>query len=190
VHKPKSPDRTKFNPGVRGRYFVAVMPEQAGRFIAEELVAELRRTRPNATLTAIADEYGESERNLRRYLRGNPMPLGKGRRLAKRLADLHQASVELLERISLTHPKVAEAAEPLQNAKRAFQQGYAGLNAALVEHEEIIQADRFAAIRKLKRGTPEPLDQKYERTRLRYEQLRSSLALHEDVIRGGVAAVV
>lgn len=166
------------------------MPEQAGRFIAEELVAQLRRTRPNATLTAIADEYGESERNLRRYLRGNPMPLGKGRRLASRLRDLHRAFVALLEKISMTHARGAEAAEPLRNAKHAFLQGYAGLNAALLEHEEIVQADRLAAIRKLKRGTPEPLDQKYERTRLRYEQLRSSLARHEEVIRGGVAAVV
>ena len=189
MHKPEPPDRPKFNERARGQYFVAAIPEQTARFIVRELVAELRRSRPDATLTEIGGEYGESERSLRRYLNGNPMPLGKARRFAMRLRDLHFASVEKLERIARSHPRGGEAAEPLQNARHALERGYAGSTAALLEHEEIVQADRAAVICRLERGNAESEVQRYERTRLRYEQLRSSLVL-EGVIRGGVAAVV
>ncbi|MFY9317526.1 MAG: hypothetical protein WAO95_18460 [Burkholderiales bacterium] len=190
MHKPKSPDRPKFNERPRGKYFVAAIPEQTARFIARELVAELRRSRPDATLTEIGGEYGESERSFRRYLNGNAMPLGKARRFASRLRDLHFASVTKLERIARSHPRGHEAAEPLQSARRAFEHGYPALNTVLLEHEEIVQADRAAVKFRLDRNNAESEVQRHERTRLRYEQLRSALVLHEEVIRGGVAAVV
>lgn len=169
---------------------MAAIPEQTARFIVRELVAELRRSRPDATLTTIGGAYGESERSFRRYLNGNAMPLGKARRFASRLRDLHFAAVTKLERIARSHPRGREAAEPLQNARSAFERGYPALNAALLKHEEIIQADRAAVKFRLDRGNAESEVQRSERTRLRYEQLRSVLALHEEVIRGGVAAVV
>jgi hypothetical protein len=190
VHKPERPDRPKFNERARGKYFVAAIPEQTARFIVRELVAELRRSRPDATLTDIGGEYGESERSFRRYLNGNAMPLGKARRFAMRLRDLHFASVAKLERIARSHPRGHEAAEPLQSARRAFEHGYPALNAALLKHEEIVQADRVAVKFRLDRGNAESDVQRHERTGLRYEQLRSALALHEDAIRGGVASVV
>jgi len=124
------PDKIRL--GTRGPYVVAVMPEGTGKFILKELVAELRRSRSNATLTAIADEYGESERNFRRYLKGKRMPLAKARRFARRLKELHFATIAALERLSRSHPKGREAAEPLRQAANAFQEGYAALSAALV----------------------------------------------------------
>lgn len=188
--KPNTPDRPKFNAPNRGPYFVAAIPERTARFIAGELVAELRRSRPDATLIEIGGEYGESERSFRRYLNGNAMPLGKARRFASRLRDLHFASVATLERFSRSHPRGHEAAEPLRSARRAFERGYPALSAALLEHEEIIRGDRVAAKLKRDRGDAESEAHRYERTRLRSDYLHSALVLHEEVIRSGVANVV
>lgn len=190
MQKPEPPDRPKFNERTRGKYFVAAIPAPTARFIVRELVAELRRSRPDATLTEIGGEYGESERSFRRYLNGNPMPLGKARRFASRLRDLHFASVAKLERVARSHPRGHEAAEPLRSARRAFEHGYPAFNTALLKHEEIVQADRAAVKFRLDRANAESELQRRERTSLRHEQLRSALALHEEVIRGGVAAVV
>src|SRR6266851_4796719 len=119
------------------------MPEDSGSFIAKELVEELRRSRPALTLTQIAGEYGESERNFRRYLKGNPMPLGKGRRFARRLKDLHLAAVTRLDALAQPHPRLHEAAEMLAKARHAFDAAYAFLATALDDLEAAVHQTRL-----------------------------------------------
>lgn len=173
------PDKIRL--GTRGPYVVADMPEGTGSFIVEELVAELRRSRPKTTLTAIADEYGESERNFRRYLRGKPMPLGKARRFARRLRDLHFAALDLLERIAQSHPRGQEATETLRKASVAFQEGYAALNGALDEREDIVSSERAALVLKRTQPDAKHLAEQSERTRSRYERLNLELARSRNV---------
>jgi len=170
----KKPDKIRL--GTRGPYVVAVMPDGIGRFIVEELVAELRRARRRATLTAIADEYGESDRNFRRYLRGGPMPLGKGRRFARRLQDLHFALVAALERIAPSHSRGPEATELLRKTRDAFEEGYPALGAALNDCEDIVGSERAVLVLKRAQADAELLAQESERTRLRYERLKLQLA--------------
>lgn len=135
------PDKIRL--GTRGRYLTAAMPERTGRFIAEELVAELRRGRPKATLTTIAGEYGESERNFRRYLKGKSMPLGKGRRFARRLADLHIAAVIRLRALSALHPKQVQARQTLGEGLQAFNSAYTELQNALDEAALAVDQSRL-----------------------------------------------
>jgi hypothetical protein len=168
------PDKIRL--GTRRPYVVADMPEGTGRFIVEQLVAELRRSRPRTTLTAIAGEYGESERNFRRYLKGNPMPLGKGRRFARRLRDLHFAAVATLERLSRLHPRAHDAAEPLRQAKQAFEEGYKVLRSALDEREDILTSERAFLLLKRTQADAATLEQESERTRSRYDRMALELA--------------
>lgn len=176
VRKKESTDRQKFVSGSRGKYVVADMPEHSGRFLVEELVAEIRRTRPSATLVEIAGEYGESERNFRYYLKGNAMPLGKGRRFARRLRELHLAAVARLERRIQLHPRGDEAAELLRNARRAYEEGYETLAAALGERENIVTAERAALILKRTEVDTEVLAQEASRIRSRSVRLMLDLA--------------
>jgi len=157
------------------------MPEGTGTFILEELVAELRRTRPKATLTAIADEYGESERNFRRYLRGKRTPVAKARRFARRLKDLHFAAVAALERHSQSHSRAQEAAELLREAKNAYEDGYTSLSVALDDHDDIVKSERAALPLRRAQADTETLARESDRTRSRYEQLKLSLASSRNV---------
>lgn len=168
------PDKIRLR--ARGPYVVADMPEGAGSFVVEELVAELRRSRPKTTLTAISGEYGESERNFRRYLKGKPMPLAKGQRFARRLRDLHFSALAPLARLSQSHPRGREATEILQKARDAFQEGYAGLSGALEERGDILRAERAALVLKRTQPDAEDLAHHAERMRSRYERMILELA--------------
>jgi len=175
----KKPDKIRLR--TRGPYVVAVMPEGTGTFILEELVAELRRTHRKVTLTAIADEYGESERNFRRYLRGKRMPVAKARRFARRLKDLHFATLAALERLSESHSRGQDAAELIREAKNAYEDGYSGLSAALDEHDDIVRSERAALPLRRAQADAETLARESARTRSRYEQLKLPLASSRNV---------
>jgi hypothetical protein len=176
VQKKESTDRSKFVSRSRGKYVVADMREQSGKFLVEQLVAELRRSRPATTLAWIAAEYGESVANFRRYLRGKPMPLAKGRRFARRLRELHLATVERLERLSRSHPRGNEAAPLLVDARRAYEEGYEVFTAALDEREDIVRSERAALVFKRTDANAEILAQESQRARLRYDRLMLELA--------------
>ena len=163
------------------------MPGESGSFIAKELVEELRRRRPALTLTQIAGEYGESERNFRRYLKGNPMPLGKGRRFARRLQDLHFAAVRRLEQLGKPHPRRQEAAELLGKARRAFDTAYMVLTKALNDEEVIVQQTRFAKELKRIRRNTEPSANEGERIGLGNERSRLDLERLIDLFQTGLA---
>ena len=163
------------------------MPEDSGSFIAKELVEELRRSRPALTLTQIAGEYGESERNFRRYLKGNPMPLGKGRRFARRLKDLHLAAVTRLDALAQPHPRRQEASEFLTKARHAFDSAYDFLITALDELEDIIRQTRFAKELKRTQANAETLSKHSERMRLRNNRLGLDVEHLTGLIQMGLA---
>lgn len=186
VQKKESTDLSKFVRRTRGRYVVTTMPEPFGPFIAEELVAELRRRRPAATLEDIAADCGESFVNFWRYRKGKPVPLGKARRFTRRLRDLHFAAVERLERLAQSHPRGHQAAELLRTARRAYDEAYEGMAAALDEREDIVWTERIAAKLKRIQADAESLTQEYDRASLRLERLRLDLPRLEEAIRAGI----
>src|SRR5216684_4365021 len=163
------------------------MPEDSGSFIAKELVEELRRSRPALTLTQIAGEYGESERNFRRYLKGNPMPLGKGRRFARRLKDLHLAAVTRLDALAQPHPRRQEATEFLTKARHAFDSAYDFLITALDQLEDIVRQTRFAKELKRTQADAETLSKHSERMRLRNNCLGLDVEHLTGLIQTGLA---
>ena len=188
AQKPNNqPDKIHLK--TRGWYLVATMPEQSGRFVAVELVEELRRSRPALTFTQIAGEYGESERNFRRYLKGKPMPLAKGRRFARRLRALHSDVVAKLEGVARQHAKGREATTFLAQARHAFDGAYSALRTMLDEIEAAVQRSRRAKVLHRMQLDAEAVSNESERAQDRHECLRSELVRVEDLLGVGLANV-
>jgi len=115
------------------------------------------------------------------------MPLGKARRFARRLRELHFTSLAALERVCLSHPRGSEAANPLHKARIAFGEGHQGLDTAFEEREDIVRMERLAlTLRRTQPHTAAHADLA-ERARFRCERLQLQLTKFEEVIRDGAA---